>query len=150
MKKALSFWLFIFPLFTSLYAQSDLSNQFFQRGVNLYNQGKYAEAIPIFEQTQMLDESELPESSSRRNYSKLWIASCYCQLGDTAKAREAEPYAYLAPPVDRRLTIESDQLNELGQYFLAAGNYEEAINYFKQCAEIEHKVLGTSLIRVSS
>lgn len=142
MKKALSFWLFIFPLFTSLYAQSDLSNQLFQRGVNLYNQGKYAEAIPIFEQTQMLDESELPESSSRRNYSKLWIASCYCQLGDTAKAREAEPYAYMAPPVDRRLTIESDQLNELGQYFLAAGNYEEAINYFKQCAEIEHKVLG--------
>ena len=142
MKKALSFWFLIFPLFISLYAQSDLSNQLFQRGVNLYNQGKYAEAIPIFEQTQMLDESELPESSSRRNYSRLWIASCYCQLGDTAKAREAEPYAYLIPPVDRRLTIESDQLNELGQIVLATGNYEEAIDYFKQCAEIEHKVLG--------
>ena len=127
-------------------AQSARSNQLFDEGVELYRQGKYREAIPYFEQVDVLDRKELPEGNPRREYATLWLASCYYKLGNEAKARELDATTYALPPIDRRLTVQSDSLSVLAQEYINAGDYERAIPFIRQYAALEKKALGANSI----
>ena len=117
------------------------SDSLFAAGVDLYRQDKYKEAIPLFEESDRIDKAELDSTSNRRDYSAMWLASCYYHLGDTATAQSIHEY-YRFAPVDRRLTVQSDSLSALGVACYERGDYEEALKYFKSSGEIEGKVVG--------
>ena len=117
------------------------SDSLFALGVDLYNAGKYQEAIPIFTESDKIDKAVLDSTSNRRDYSAVWLASCYYQLGDTLKAAETHVY-YDIIPVDRRLTVKSDSLDAIGRIAYNNGDMENALPYFTQCAEIEKTVVG--------
>lgn len=122
-------------------AQSAKSDSLFAIGVDLYNAGKYQEAIPVFEACDKLDKVELDSTSNRRDYSVMWLASCYYQLGNSVKAESIHSY-FKFVPVDRRLTIISDSLSKVGEYYLAHNDLKNALEFWRQCAEIEKTVVG--------
>lgn len=117
------------------------SDSLFAAGVDLFRQDKYKEAIHLFEESDRIDKAELDSTSNRRDYSAMWMASCYYHLGDTATAQSIHEY-YRFVPVDRRLTVQSDSLSALGVACYERGDYEEALKYFQSCGEIEGKVVG--------
>ena len=127
-------------------AQSARSNQLFDEGVELYRQGKYREAISVFSRVDLLDKLDFPEGNPRREYAALWMASCYYKLGDEAKARELDSLTYVFPPVDRRLTVQSDSLSVLAQEYINVGDYESALPLVRQCVALEKEALGANSI----
>ena len=118
------------------------SDSLFAAGVDLYNIGKFEEAIPIFAQSDQIDKAVLDSTSNRRDYSAMWLASCYYQTGDSVRAEKINPY-YRSIPIDRNLTIQSDSLSQIGDALVAEGRFEHAVEYYKQCAEIERSVVGS-------
>ena len=128
-----------------LWQPSAESDALFAAGVDLYNVGKYREAIPLFAKSDSLDKAQIDPSSNRRDYSSMWLASCYYKMGDTATAASINAN-YRFAPVDRRLTVKSDSLSQIGMEYANQGDYAKAIEYFTQCAEIEKSVLGENHI----
>ena len=135
--------LLFFPLI--LFAQhkqfSAESDSLFAMGVELYKQGKYEEAIPNFEKCREIDLAVLDSTDARRDYSSMWLASCYYQLGDSVKASGVYEY-YRLVPVDRRLTVTSDSLMQAGLELYNKQNYQGALDLFLKTAEIEKQVVG--------
>ncbi len=119
------------------------SDKLFEQGVELYNAGKYQEAIPFFEQSEHIDIVQLPEGHARRDYSSHWLASCYYKLGNREKAQQTFTF-FLAEPIDRRLTIKSDSLNAIVSMLLENGDIAQARQIIGQCAEMERKNIGTN------
>ena len=117
------------------------SDALFAAGVDLYNEGEYREAIPLFAKSDSLDKAQIDSTSNRRGYSSMWLASCYYHIGDTATAAGIDAY-YQLVPVDRRLTVKSDSLSQIGMEYANQGDYAKAIEYLTQCAEIEKSVVG--------
>ena len=66
------------------------SDSLFAKGVELYNQGNYKAAIPLFTESDKIDKAELDSTSNRREYSAMWLGSCYYKLGDEEKAKEID------------------------------------------------------------
>ena len=64
MKKIVLLLMVMFPLLAL--SQSKQSDEYFKKGVELYNKGKFKEAIPFFEKSQALDLKELDEDNNRR------------------------------------------------------------------------------------
>lgn len=123
------------------FAQSAKSDSLFAIGVDLYNAGKYQEAIPIFTECARLDKAELDSTSNRRDYSAMWLASCYYHIGDSVKAKNINKY-YRFVPVDRRFTIVLDSLSYTCSALYEAGNLETALSCALKCAEIEKSIVG--------
>ena len=117
------------------------SDSLFAAGVDLYNNGKFEEAISLFSQSDQIDKAVLDSISNRRDYSSWWLASCYYQLGDNVRASETHEY-YNYAPVDRRLTVKSDSLSAAGLIAYNNGDIENALTYFEQCAEIGKAIVG--------
>lgn len=126
----------------SVYAQSEQSDRLFAKGVELYNSGKYEEAIISFSKSDRIDKAEIDTTDARRYYSEMWLSSCYKQLGNIKEAQAISPEYYMVPPIDRRLTVESDRLSNLSNMFAQAGNLERALEYALRCADLEQKVVG--------
>ena len=125
MKQIVFVIMFLIPMV--VLAQSKQSDEYYSKGVELYNAGKFKEAIPYFEKSNKLDQKEL-KHSGRRYYSVRWLASCYYKLGDEAKAAKLFPdEEYLLPPVDRRLMVEVDSLTSLVWILVDEGDYQTAI-----------------------
>ncbi len=118
------------------------SDALFAVGVDLYNKGKYREAIPLFAKSDSLDKAQINPSSNRRDYSSMWLASCYYKLGDTLTAADIDANYYRFAPVDRRLTVKSDSLLQIGVDYIDNGDYTNALEYLTQCAKIEKSVAG--------
>ena len=125
----------------NILGQSAKSDSLFAIGVDLYNAGKYKEAIPTFSECDKLDKVELDSTNNRREYSAMWLASCYYHVGDTIKASSTNKY-YKFPPVDRRKTIDSDRLSDQGFSFFVSKEYEKALNSYQECARIELDSIG--------
>ena len=68
--------------------QSAKSDSLYAKGVELYNSGRYKEAVPFFEESDKLDKAELDSLQSKRYYGDWWLASCYYKLGKEKKAIE--------------------------------------------------------------
>ena len=117
------------------------SDALFAAGVDLYNAGKYREAIPLFAKSDSLDKAQLDSTSNRRDYSSMWLASCYYQLGDTSTAAGINAY-YQFAPVDRRLTVEYDFLSLIGLICYYSGDYNNAVPFGNEALNICEKVLG--------
>ena len=128
-----------------LWQPSAESDALFATGVDLYNEGKYREAIPLFAKSDSLDKAQMDSTSNRRDYSSMWLASCYYKMGDTATAAGIDA-SYRFVPVDRRLTVKSDSLSQIGMEYANQGDYAKAIEYLTQCAELEKSVLGDSSV----
>ena len=118
-----------------------MSDSLYALGVDLYNAGKYQEAIPIFTESDKIDNDDLNFTGNRSNYTAMWLASCYYNLGDTLTAEETSEY-YDCVPVDRRLLVRADSLSEEGFVLWRKGDSENALNCFIQSAEIEKAVMG--------
>jgi outer membrane protein assembly factor BamD (BamD/ComL family) len=89
------------------------SDSLYAIGVDLYNAGEYKEAIPLFTESDQIDKAVLDSTSNRRDYSAMWLASCYFNINDTITASQLSPLYYMVKPVDRRLTVQSDSLETL-------------------------------------
>lgn len=140
MKQIILLLLAMLPLFA--FSQSKQSDEYFNKGVELYNAGKYKEAIPYFEKSNELDIQELDESDARRYYSIHWLSNCYYKLGKEETATELYPDEYSVTPVDRRLTVESDALANKVDAAMNDGDYNAAIRYLKKMIQIEKSVEG--------
>ncbi len=114
------------------------SDSLFAAGVELYNRGKFTEAIPLFEKCYYIDAAD---STMQEEYAEMWIASCYFMAGDTTNAANTYEY-YDAKPVDRRLTVKSDSLATLGMLLYYFEEYDKAIPFLMSAAEIEAEVVG--------
>ena len=123
-------------------AQSAKSDSLFAIGIDLYNAEKYKEAIPLFAESDKLDKVELDSTSNRRDYSAMWLASCYYQLGDSTTAETIDENNYRFTPVDRRLTIKSDSLSVMGVNLYQEGDISSALPLLLQSAEIEKSIVG--------
>lgn len=124
------------------FSQSKKSDSFFSKGVALYNQGKYREAIICFEKVVDIDKKEIPQDSERSGYGIAWLASCHYKLGDIKKAQEILPYNYQFEPMDRRLTIESDKEADMANQCQQKGNIKEAVRHATKCLYLEQSALG--------
>lgn len=120
------------------------SDSLFAKGVELYNQGNYKAAIPLFTESDKIDKAELDSTSNRRDYSAMWLGSCYYKLGDEERAKEVSTFEYMYPPVDRRMTVKSDSLAKIGANYIHVNNIEQALKYYAQTEVIEKKMLGTN------
>ena len=117
------------------------SDALFAAGVDLFNEGKYREAIPLFAKSDSLDKAQIDSTSNRRGYSSMWLASCYYHIGDTATAAGIDAY-YRFVPVDRRLTVKSDSLSQIGLTCYYSGDYNNAVLFGNEALNICEKVLG--------
>ena len=124
------------------YAQSKRSNELFAQGVELYQAGKYREAIPVFEECDRLDKAEMDSLDERRFLCEQWIASCYYKAGNIQEAKNQSFFTYELPPVDRRLTIQSDTLSSKIESLINLDRLEEALALSLLVSDLEEKALG--------
>lgn len=134
--------LFAYLLANCAFSQSLASDQLYAEGVELYRQKQFAQAINCFEQAVAFDEMEIPVESPRRYYSVSWLARCYYMLGNEPAAMEISPYDYMFEPVDRRLTVESDNEDILAHEAFSIGDLDLAISHIMKCLELEKTNLG--------
>ena len=96
---------FTLSLFICIYSHSQnkqallKSDSLFAKGVELYNQKDYKAAIPLFTESDKIDKAELDSTSNRREYSAMWLGSCYYKLGEIQTAQKHYQY-YTIIPVD--------------------------------------------------
>ena len=124
----------------TIFGQSAKSDSLFSIGVDLYNLGKYEDAISHFSECERIDKEELDSTSNRRGYSAMWLAACFRKLGKIEEADKIYPY-YNDNPVDRRLTVQSDSLDRLARN---TDNEKQKLIYLRQCANLEANNLGRS------
>ena len=113
----------------------------FAQGVELYQSGKYKDALKLFEQVLQLDTLEMPPTSNRRLYGSIWQAACWHKLGDDAKASKIDPF-YLQEPIDRRLTVVSDSLGMRAEEVWNPENPSEAKRIMLEALAEEERVTG--------
>ena len=139
---------FILSLFICIYSHSQnrqallKSDSLFAKGTELYNQGNYKAAIPLFTESDKIDKAELDSTSNRRDYSAMWLGSCYYKLGDEENAKASSAFDYMYNPIDRKKTIQSDSLHQIGHNFMQENKPEQALKFYKQTATIEKQNLG--------
>lgn len=124
------------------YAQSQQSNELFAWGVELYNRGQYLEAIPVFEECNRLDKAEMDSLDGRRNSTDHWIASCYHKTGNIQEAKNISFFGFELPPVDRRLTEQSDQLSLKVNQLFRQNRVDDALALSRQVSALEEQLLG--------
>ncbi len=120
-------------------AQSAANDSLFAQGKGLYEAGKYAEAIPVFERVAQMDREEAPEDADLEGITRQWLASCYFKLGDIEHARKESEFFYDQEPIDRALTKQSRYYATLVN---KATDIDNAIFWAKQVLEEEQKALG--------
>lgn len=139
MRTIYSIIIFLFSVI-SVFAQTEESNKYFNQGMELYNQGKYTEAVPCFEKSDSIDKITLDSTSNRRDYSAMWLASCYYRLGKESVASNIHKN-YNDIPINRNLTILSDSL---ASKTTKISDITEIINLWEQVADIEETKIGKS------
>ena len=137
--------IFLFSVI-SVFAQTEESNKYFNQGMELYNQGKYTEAIPCFEKSDSIDKITLDSTSNRRDYSAMWLASCYYHLAEFDKAKELDNTNNLASPIDRNKTILSDKYLSEGKEFIKNNEVEKALDCYNKCANLEKENIGDNSV----
>lgn len=145
MRRALFALLFLF-VFRALFGQSTeqlaKSDSLFARGVALYHLAKFNEAIPCFEESDRIDKAELAPESYRRDYSAMWLASCYYNIGDSITAAKIDSKFYKTAPIDRRLTVQVDSLLSLAKNYEKKANYEKALQLSNLAGQIVERIFG--------
>lgn len=115
------------------YAQSSKSDSIFAQGVELYNAGKYEEAIPAFEQLLAIDSILYRESRHQKIiYSGMWLGHTLFKLGREKEAlnNKYTKLYYKATPIDHRCMVVPDSLSNEARRYVEEGNYEKAIELY--------------------
>ena len=141
MKQSVLFLCCIFCCLSS-FGQSDESNALFKKGIELYRQQKYKEAISEFKRCQELDNLEMDSLDFRKEYAKGWIAHCYYKLSDYVNAKAQGVQDYDIIPIDRTQISESDSIISLACLIASNGNMPYAITKMKEGLNIEIQKLG--------
>lgn len=89
MRTIISIIIFFFFSIVSIFAQTEDSEQYFNQGIELYNQGKYSEAIPCFEKSDSLYKVTLDLTSQHRIDILLYKSACLCFCGDIEEATKS-------------------------------------------------------------
>lgn len=87
---------------SSAYCQSSLSDSLFAIGFDLYNAGKYKEALPAFEQLLSIDSIIYRKTRPQKIvYSGMWLGHTLYKLGREKDAQNNEytRLYYKAPPL---------------------------------------------------
>ncbi len=118
-------------------AQTIESDNYYSKGLIAFKNSDLQSALSYFEKADSIDKLTLTSKyTNRKSYSSLWVGYCYYKLGKLDKAQEANKY-YWAKPVDRNLTIESDNYVELADSLANEhDNYTEAIKLYKKCKKL--------------
>lgn len=141
--KKIVFIVTLFSIFIATsFSQTNKSDVLFGKGVDLYKNSRYKEAISFFEQSQELDRDDTAMLEERKTYNEVWIASCYYRLGNIDKAEQIVGRDYHLNPVDRRLTRQSDSLVVEAQMAANAGNLFRAIYTMSDVIKLESSNLG--------
>lgn len=117
------------------------ADELFAKGIQLYNSKKYNKAISTFIECDNIEKQVYPENISKRVYPNMWISACYYKLGEIDKAKSISNY--YNTPIDRRLTIKSDSLAGLGDFYFNKGDLDSTLYYYQATAAIEKNNLGS-------
>jgi len=146
MKKITTLFFLCFLLLDSVYAQSVSSDSLFTIGIKYYQNEEYEKAINYFMKCDSLDMNDSTIDANRKNYSKMWMASCYYKRGQVDIAKNISPDYYCYPPIDRRKTVVSDSLSSVATALFEKERYSEALEVLTTCANIEKDSLGENSI----
>lgn len=113
-----------------------ISDEWFAKGVDLYNSKNFREALQAFAKCDSIDSL-----SGDNSYAMMWKAACMFELGDTARAVQAG-YSLNMKPVDRRLTVKSDSLSKLAFDLYFGGKLKQSIPLFEEALRLEKINLG--------
>lgn len=138
--------LVLFLAFISACPQSPQSDILFSKGIEMCDNGDYAEAIKCFTEAKELDDKEIDKNSYRNDYTLAWVAYCWYKSGNEEKAKDLSRYDYFHRPPDRRLTKNADLEADLTFAAMDRGDYEEALRHALLCMDLEEKVLGRESI----
>ncbi|WP_413166242.1 tetratricopeptide repeat protein [Capilliphycus salinus ALCB114379] len=121
------------------------AKQLHQQVIQLYEQGKYNEAIPLAERVLEIRETILGENHLDVASSMAWLAFLYSSQG---RYSEAEPlYKQALEMLQKLLGTEhphvATSLNNLAGLYRSQGRYSEAEPLYKQALEMLQKLLGT-------
>ena len=144
--KKITILFFLCLLFASVSAQSVTSDSLFAIGVTYYQNEEYEKAINYFMKCDSLDMNDSTIDANRKNYSKMWMASCYYKRGQVDIAKNISPDYYCYPPIDRRKTVVSDSLSSVATALFEEERYSEALEVLTTCANIEKDSLGENSI----
>lgn len=118
------------------------SDSLFTLGVEKYSSKQFEEAILFFNDCLSIDSLVFEPNSSRIGYASMWLASCYYKLGNIKTAASISDY-YMSPPIDRRLTVNSDSISDLIYPILyEKGDGESALPLIREVLLLEKKELG--------
>lgn len=125
------------------------------RGIREYNKGNYHKAIDEFHTASVINDSIERHAPFFSSNAFCWEASSYFLLGDTLSAK-CLTFEYMVPPVDQRLTEESDSLFTIIEALREDEKKEEAIKVLhhaiakeKEVLGIEHYYVGNSLFNLA-
>ena len=118
---------------SSAYCQSSLSDSLFAIGFDLYNAGKYKEALPAFEQLLSIDSIIYRKTRPQKIvYSGMWLGHTLYKLGreEDAQNNEYTRLYYKATPIDHRCMFIPDSLSNEARRYVEVGYYEKAIELY--------------------
>jgi CHAT domain-containing protein/Tfp pilus assembly protein PilF len=129
---------------TSVAAQEARWEELLGQVSGLYNQGKYAEAVPIAEQALRVAEATFGAEDTRTANSVLWLAALH---NVQRQYSEAEPLFKRGLAI-REKALGPDHpdvatsLNDLAGLYKGQGRYAEAEPLYKRALAIREKALG--------
>lgn len=129
----------LFSLLSFAQTQTKESKELYAQAVELYNQGKYAECIPLFMQVDSIENA----GKDQWDHDYEWVASAYYKLGEELNALKCnDVFAYQLPPIDRRLTTQTDSLNNLAVVCFQTQDLDGTLKFLDAARESVLKELG--------
>ena len=126
------------------------SDSLYAKGVELYQKRHFEDAFSLFEQCQGIDTILYNVYQSRRSYAEMWMASCLYMMGKENEASSLYDQ-YMAPPVDRRLTVASDSVCDIVTDLLyVKQDVNASLPYIRELIRLETEELGEQNIWVGN
>jgi tetratricopeptide (TPR) repeat protein len=130
---------------TALSADNPDIESLIPKARELYNAGKYQDALPLAEQILAYTENTFGPEDPLTAYSLSNLGSLYAAMGEYAKA---EPLYQRALQIREKVlgsehADTATSLNNLGALYYQLGNYEKAESTLRRVLQIREKVLGS-------
>ena len=148
-KHLISFVILLLPMCVS--AQSREANKLFKQGIQLFEEQKFDEALPIFKKCDSLDKASLKPKSKNYHRTDTCIYLCYSNmlenqsnLGNDAEALRIAKIAidYAKSTFGDEHPLYLDALNNLAIGYFDIGEYSTALKLATECAEIVKRTMG--------